>query len=64
MNVHKSVKCPYCGAANNIVITSDRGSRDIILCDPMYGGCDKYFVAKSTVNIEVKCLKIEGENER
>ena len=55
------VKCPYCGTIHTALLDNDWGGKQILLCYPDNGGCDRYFVADIRITIEAKGLKIEGE---
>jgi phage FluMu protein Com len=61
------IKCPYCKALNEIPSTEvlqPHIRRRLICCDVEQGGCDKYFVFKAKVNIEITTWKIEENGER
>jgi len=63
MSDHRApVSCPYCGFINTVAMSvSERWPRPrVVLCDCDEGGCDSYFVAKISIEIETQGLKIEG----
>lgn len=64
MNRNVEVSCPYCGHRENVKLTSDYGEILPVLCDVMTGGCDSFYMVRSTVGITTKALKIEGEGGR
>lgn len=55
------VKCPYCGAVQKTITEHEWGEKQVMLCYPEEGGCDRYFVADIKVSIEATGLKIEGQ---
>lgn len=56
--------CPYCGKEVGVRIRNDYRQKSVVTCDKSDGGCDRDIVLSATVRIEVKALKIEGEDER
>lgn len=58
------VACPYCGKKNPVVVENYYGQMTPVLCDVDEGGCDCWFMARLSVNIESKGLKIEGEDSK
>lgn len=64
MNRKVDMKCRYCGRECSVGVPGEYGGLVIILCDPMEGGCDKYFVTDIRVHIEARSRKIEGEEDK
>lgn len=59
----KQIKCPYCGNINKVQVEPHSWpKRDIVVCDPESGegGCDKEFVIKWEVTVDVYAFGIEG----
>lgn len=52
------LECPYCGHQNSITLERNFDMQ-VIVCDTDCGGCDRNFVFKPTVKIEVDVYKIE-----
>lgn len=66
----EEIVCPYCGKGNSVVLDiknqCQSHSKKITNCDTQFGrfgGCGRDFVASIDVNIELKALKIEGEDD-
>jgi hypothetical protein len=56
--------CPYCSKqVGGMVKVTFARSRNIYLCDPDSGGCDKYFVVLSHIIARTEAKKIEGQEE-
>lgn len=45
------VKCPYCAHENGVAVDPATGTfkKEVVSCDTETGGCDRDFVAVSTV---------------
>lgn len=61
MELIKTIKCPYCGVENKIIINIENViDKQVQLCDCEEGGCDRYFVAFTKIKVECDVKKIEG----
>lgn len=61
------VMCPYCGRYVPVDVDGNRDQRRVVDCiteDGESPGCGKSFVADVTVKLDVKALKIEGEEDK
>lgn len=52
MNRQAKIACPYCRKLNAITIGNDWEARNIVTCDPEAGGCDKFFLVKTEVELK------------
>lgn len=60
--VRIQVRCPYCGADQQVVLPELFARPFVELCDPDEGGCDSYFAVKNVVvSASAEVVKIEGE---
>jgi hypothetical protein len=50
------VKCPYCGQKSTIKHVR---KKEVEICDPDEGGCDKYFVYTTQKQFKWRTFKIE-----
>lgn len=63
IGMKRRVKCPYCGVEQLKQIEPHAWpKRDIVVCDPenAEAGCDKEFVIKWEVTVDVYAFGIEG----
>lgn len=62
MNKQAHVICPYCYTTTRVGVEGD--AHHVILCCVDEGGCDKYFVIKVQVSVDVTVYRMEEqENE-
>jgi hypothetical protein len=62
--IFREVICPYCKHVNRFKIgTEAYQPPEVVTCDVDEGGCDKDFVIKVYVDVDIKTLKIEAEED-
>ena len=63
MTLRTEATCPYCKQTNGIYVDKPYG-KDIILCEPDFGGCDVYFVVFYEATAQARSFVIGTKDDR